>query len=74
MISMSGGKEMRKSIVNMKECVACGSCLKVCRKDAIHIDRGQYATVDESKCVGCGLCAKICPASCIEIQEVKQHG
>lgn len=50
-------------------CVACGVCLKSCRKEALSIYKGCYAQVDESKCVGCGLCAKACPAGCITIRE-----
>ena len=50
-------------------CVACGVCLKVCRKNAISIYRGCYAQADTAKCVGCGLCAKACPAGCITMQE-----
>ena len=50
-------------------CVACGVCLKSCRKEALSIYKGCYAQVDESKCVGCSLCAKACPAGCITIRE-----
>ena len=50
-------------------CVACGVCLKSCRKEALSIYKGCYAQVDESKCAGCGLCAKACPAGCITIRE-----
>ena len=50
-------------------CVACGVCLKSCRKEALSIYKCCYAQVDESKCVGCGLCAKACPAGCITIRE-----
>lgn len=52
-----------------KICVACGVCLKVCRKDAISIYKGCFAQVDKEKCVGCGLCAKACPTGCITITE-----
>lgn len=47
------------------DCVACGSCVKVCPKDALSIWRGVRATVDRTKCVGCGKCAKECPAGSI---------
>ena len=50
-------------------CVACGVCLKACRKEALSIYKGCYAQVKEDKCVGCGLCAKACPAGCITIRE-----
>ena len=57
------------AVPNTKLCVACGACLKACRKEAISIYKGCYAQVDDTKCVGCGLCAKVCPAGCIAIQE-----
>ena len=43
-----------------KECVACGTCVPVCPKEAIQIRWGVSAHVDEEKCVGCGRCAKVC--------------
>lgn len=57
------------AVPNQAICVACGVCLKACRKEAISIYRGCFAQVDEEKCVGCGLCAKACPAGCIAIRE-----
>ena len=57
------------AVPNLKICVACGVCLKACRKEAISIYKGCYAQVDDTKCVGCGLCAKACPSGCIAIQE-----
>jgi ferredoxin len=59
----------RKAVPDKKICVACGVCLKACRKDAISIYKGCYAQVDEGKCVGCGLCTKACPAGCIAMAE-----
>jgi ferredoxin len=59
----------RKAVPDKKICVACGVCLKACRKDAISIYKGCYAQVDEGKCVGCGLCTKACPAGCIAMTE-----
>ena len=57
------------AFADKKICVACGVCLKACRKEAISVYRGCFAQVDEEKCVGCGLCAKACPAGCIAITE-----
>lgn len=67
---MSTGKRRRKAIVEQKDCVACGCCVKVCPLKAIKIVKGVMAQVDEEKCVGCGKCAKECPASVIVISEV----
>lgn len=51
-------------------CVACGTCRLACPRQAIQIDRGLYAKLDESRCVGCRLCEKACPASIISMKEV----
>ena len=61
---------MKKLAVPDKNiCVACGVCIKACRREAISIYRGCFAQVEEGKCVGCGLCARACPANCITIAE-----
>ena len=52
-----------------KECVACGSCVTVCPRDAINVSFGVIEQVDEEKCVGCGKCAKTCPAAVITLIE-----
>ncbi|MBE6012470.1 4Fe-4S binding protein [Anaeropeptidivorans aminofermentans] len=67
---MSSVKIRKKAIVNQKECVACGCCVKVCPLGAISIFKGVFATVAYSKCIGCGKCASVCPASVIEMGEV----
>ena len=63
-------KLKKKAVVLRDECVACGSCIKSCPKNAITIHKGIYAVVDESLCIGCTKCMKICPASVIEMKEV----
>lgn len=64
-------RKKRKAFVNQSDCVACGSCVKVCPMKAIQIFHGIMAQVDMVKCVGCGKCAKECPASVIEVREVE---
>ncbi len=69
-------KSIRKrAVVLTEECVACGSCEKVCPRKAISIYKGLFAKVDESRCVGCGKCVKACPAAVIElnVKEVGSH-
>ena len=63
-------KKKRKAFVEQRDCVACGSCMKVCPKQAIQVIWGMMAQVDRTRCVGCGKCAKECPGSVITIQEV----
>ncbi len=52
-----------------RECVACGTCMKVCPRSAIRVVSGVIARVDGMLCVGCGRCAKVCPADVIGIVE-----
>ena len=60
----------RKAVVDRRLCVACGTCVKVCPKEAIAVRKGLYAEVSLQQCVGCGLCARACPADIIQIREV----
>lgn len=53
------------------ECVACGSCVKVCPFKAITIYKGLWAEVSKSGCRGCGKCVRECPAGVIRLLEVK---
>lgn len=62
-------KIKKKAIIDKEYCVACGSCVKVCPLQIIHIEQGVFAEVDYDKCVGCGKCAKTCPASVINIEK-----
>lgn len=64
-------RKRRRAVVDEKNCVACGCCVKVCPLSAIRIWRGTRADVDPERCVGCGRCAKECPASVIVLQEVQ---
>ncbi|WP_040212080.1 RnfABCDGE type electron transport complex subunit B [Clostridium polynesiense] len=47
-------------------CLGLGSCVKVCKFDALHIVNG-IAKVDETKCTACGACVNICPKNLIEL-------
>lgn len=62
----------RKAKVSIRECVACGCCIKVCPKNAITVSHGIYAKVNHELCVGCGKCAKECPASVITLEVAQQ--
>lgn len=68
---MNQVRKRRRAVVETKDCVACGCCVKVCPVKAIEIFRGCMARVNWDKCVGCGKCAKECPASVITIEEVQ---
>ena len=62
----------KKAVVLREECVACGSCVSVCPRDAITIYKGIYAVVEESLCIGCTKCKTTCPASVISMKEVQE--
>ena len=48
-----------------RECVACGTCMKVCPRAAIRVVSGVAARVNGELCIGCGKCAGVCPADVI---------
>lgn len=52
-----------------EECVACGTCMKVCPRAAIRVMSGVIARVNGELCVGCGKCARVCPADVIALVE-----
>jgi Pyruvate/2-oxoacid:ferredoxin oxidoreductase delta subunit len=65
-------KKINKAIISKKDCIACGSCTKVCPKNAIVIENGSYAIVDHELCIGCRSCLKTCPALAITMEnEIK---
>jgi electron transport complex protein RnfB len=48
-------------------CLGLGSCVRVCRFDAITIDGNGRTTIDPALCTGCGACVKACPHKLIEL-------
>ncbi|MDR7870682.1 MAG: 4Fe-4S binding protein [Tissierellaceae bacterium] len=75
---METKKRIKKKAKVIKEaCVACGTCIKTCPRNAITIIDGVFAEVDESKCIGCTICSKECPASIIKMiseEELIEYG
>lgn len=52
-------------------CLGFGSCVKVCKFDAIHVENG-VAKVDRDKCVGCKACSEACPRGIITMVPKKK--
>jgi MinD superfamily P-loop ATPase len=63
----SGGKEAR---ILPEKCTGCGTCLELCRFDAIKETSAGRCEVDRIACEGCGVCAWFCPEKAIEFGPV----
>jgi heterodisulfide reductase subunit A-like polyferredoxin len=54
--------------VDPSNCVACGTCVRVCPYGAPLIGALKKAEIQGAKCMGCGSCAAACPARAITLQ------
>lgn len=64
-------KEFLLNAINAKKepttnnCIGCGACKAVCKKDAISLAKNNQgfilSYIDTNKCISCGLCKKVCP-------------
>lgn len=65
-----GGKRAR---INAAACDGCGTCLEVCRFDAVTRTQGADAEgpfrIDAIACEGCGVCAAFCPRRAIAFED-----
>lgn len=51
-----------------ENCIGCGSCIKVCPRNAISIENsGSMAEIDQAHCIRCGNCKETCPVDAIII-------
>jgi len=59
--------------VRADDCNGCGTCLELCRFDALRwetrADGGRVAAVAPGACEGCGLCVRYCPQYAIDFEE-----
>lgn len=62
----SGGSAAQ---VKSDNCTGCGTCLELCRFDAIKVNKGNYQ-IDPIACEGCGVCSHFCPEQAIEFGPV----
>lgn len=59
-----------ETVCSNNKCNGCMSCLDICPREAIHIEKSlksYNAHIDMEKCIACGLCHNVCPsnASCL---------
>lgn len=50
---------------NVKRCISCGDCIKICPRGAIS-GRTEKISVDREICIRCFQCAKVCPSGALE--------
>ena len=59
-----------ETVCSNNKCNGCMSCLDICPREAIYIEKSlksYNAHIDKEKCIACGLCHNVCPsnASCL---------
>jgi electron transport complex protein RnfB len=54
-------------------CLGLGSCVDVCKFDAIHMGPLGLPVVDEAKCTSCGMCVEACPRGIIQLMPISQQ-
>jgi MinD superfamily P-loop ATPase len=47
-------------VIPAEACDFCGTCVAVCRADAIDLRESSIRVIPE-KCAGCGDCVAVCP-------------
>lgn len=65
--------------INLKTCIGCGRCYKVCPRDVFELVDREEDELDEDldedqmsvmslknalDCIGCGSCGRVCPKQC----------
>jgi MinD superfamily P-loop ATPase len=62
-----------KAVINQSKCNACGTCLDVCRFEAImetQDESGEFSySVDPALCEGCGCCVQFCSNGAVDFPE-----
>ena len=62
-----------EAVIRKADCTACGTCLSLCRFDAVRkreAPNGKTVfSIDPVSCEGCGVCVRFCPAQAIDFPE-----
>lgn len=65
----------RKAEIRTQDCSACGTCVDLCRFDAVRcelpVETALHPTysIDPVSCEGCGVCVRFCPVQAIDFPE-----
>ena len=60
-----------QALINKNLCNGCGTCIELCRFEAIAKRRSDdlIPEIDPVACEGCGVCVRFCPSHAIEFKE-----
>jgi len=61
-VGLIGSRRPRVSDV---PCDGCGSCVQVCREEAVTLEESG-PSVDQGRCLGCGQCIQVCPTGTLQ--------
>ena len=57
-------------IIDQMKCDGCGTCISVCRSDALLLE--EKLSCIENSCTDCGFCVKICPFDALRLVTVSK--
>lgn len=57
-----------EAVIDPNRCESCGTCMDMCRYDAVIEKDGVYA-INPLKCEGCKVCVVFCPAKAIDFPD-----
>jgi ferredoxin len=61
-------RKIMVAVINVNECVGCGTCVDECPSEAISLNGDNIAVVDANECLDCGACVDVCPTSAISME------